>query len=83
LEKPLPEDDLFVMDVATFVVTLKATFNGAAGGQSGLMGEHVRDVLHYPRVQTALLQIFTLLVNGNFPHCSGLTRMCAHNGCLH
>ena len=67
LEKPLPDDDLFVMDEATFVVTLKATFNGAAGGQSGLMGEHVRDVLHYPRVQTALLQMFTLLINGNFP----------------
>ena len=67
LEGPLHDDDLFVMDVETFVVTLKATFNGAAGGQSGLMGEHVRDVLHYPRVQAALLQMFTLLINGKFP----------------
>ena len=67
LERPLQEDDLFVMDVDTFVVTLKSTFNGAAGVQSGLMGEHVRNVLHYPRVQVALLQMFTLLINGDFP----------------
>ena len=31
------------------------------------MGDHVRDVLHYPRVQTALLKLFTLLINGEFP----------------
>ena len=67
LEPPLETDERFMMDMEAFVAALKTSFNGAAGGPSGLMGDHVRDVLHYPRVQTALLKLFTLLINGEFP----------------
>ena len=31
------------------------------------MGDHVRDILKYPRVQAALRWLFTLLINGKFP----------------
>ena len=31
------------------------------------MGDHIRDILHYPRVQAALVRLFTLLINGEFP----------------
>jgi hypothetical protein len=67
LEPPLDDDPLFVMDMDDFIETLKASFNGSAGGPSGLMGDHVRDILHYPRVQSALLRLFTLLIDGEFP----------------
>ena len=67
LTPPKDSDDLFVMGPHDFVVALKSTFNGASGGPSGFMGEHIRDILHNLDVQMSLLRFFTLLINGRFP----------------
>ena len=55
------------MSIDDFVITLKKTFNGSAGGPTGSMGEHFRDILHHTAVPMALLRLFTLLINGRFP----------------
>ena len=66
-DPPQQDDDIFVMSVEEFVIILKKTFNGSAGGPTGSMGEHFRDILHETAVPMALLRLFTLLINGRFP----------------
>jgi len=65
------------MSVEDFVIILKKTFNGSAGGPTGSMGEHFRDILHDTAVQLALLRLFTLLINGSFPRWTH-PYLCAH-----
>ena len=60
LTPPQQDDDIFVMSIDDFVITLKKTFNGSAGGPTGSMGEHFRDILHHTAVPMALLRLFTL-----------------------
>ena len=54
LTPPQQDDDNFVMSIDDFVITLKKTFNGSAGGPTGSMGEHFRDILHHTAVPMAL-----------------------------
>jgi hypothetical protein len=44
LTPPQQDDNIFIMSVDDFVITLKKTFNGSAGGPTGSMGEHFRDI---------------------------------------
>ena len=61
------DDRRFICSEEDFTQLLKRTFNGSAGGMTALMGDHIKAVLHMEGVAGALLSLFTLLIDGEFP----------------
>jgi hypothetical protein len=55
------------MELATFIKSVKATLNGAAGGRSALTGDHIRPLLDNHDAMSELQRVVTLLINGQFP----------------
>ena len=65
---PLPEDaPRFMMELGDFTKMLRRTFNGSTAGRSGLTGEHLKRLLDHDGAMTGLLEVFGLLVDGEFP----------------
>lgn len=61
------EDPRYVTELEDFEMVMKATFNGASGGPTGLMGDHIKAVLGLCGVLPQLHRLFTLLIDGQFP----------------
>jgi hypothetical protein len=57
----------FLMTCEDFIKSIKKFNNGAAGGGTGLTGQHIASVIEYPDVASALLRVLTLLIDGAFP----------------
>ena len=69
--QPITDDDPnYIITVDDFSSELKKTFNGACGGPSSLMGDHIKAVIGLSGVARALHRLFTLLINGQFPDWS-------------
>ena len=61
------DDPNYITELNDFVEEMKSSFNGACGGPSSLMGDHIKAVLGLSGVARALHRVFSLLINGRFP----------------
>jgi hypothetical protein len=65
---PPPADaPLLTLEINDFPATLRKTINGAAGGRSGLTGEHLKVLLEEQAPMDALYRVTMLLANGRLP----------------
>ena len=62
-----PDAPRWMPDAKQFADLMKKTFNGASGGPTGITGDHIKEVFHFPGVRKELHRMFLLLINGEFP----------------
>jgi hypothetical protein len=65
---PLPANaPRFMMEEEDFVKLLRGVLSGAAGGASGLRGDHIKPLLDLPDVARALHRLFAHVIDADFP----------------